>query len=317
MSKRRVNKQQAIRIKKIQDNYLQPDQTDDCFDGLVITRFGRHAEIEDNTGKRIHCAIRANIDSLVAGDLVIWQPTEKDQGVVVSRYPRTTVLERPDKYNPVKSVAANISQLLIVVAVKPELSWQLLDSYLVIAENLNIKPIIVLNKVDLPSQPIISTLEKYYAPLNYAILYLSKQNKDAYQALHEVLNNQTNVFVGQSGVGKSSIISEILPNEKEILTAAISTQSELGCHTTSNSRFYHLPSGGALIDSPGVREFGLWKMDKQDILYGFRECRELAKTCKFRNCTHVATPGCSLIEAVDANKISSQRYNNLIYLLSQ
>lgn len=317
MSKRRVNKQQTIRIQQIQANFREHDQIDDCYDGLVISRFGRHAEVEHPELGRIHCAIRPNIHSLVAGDNIIWQPSEKGQGVIVSCYPRTSVLGRADRRGQVKPVAANVTQLIIVIAVKPEMSWQLLDSYLVVAENLNLAATIVLNKADLPSQSIISVLNECYLPLGYPILHISKQDKPTFLPLHQSLNQQINVFVGQSGVGKSSLISEVLPHEKDILTGDISLQSELGCHTTSNSRLYHLPAGGALIDSPGVREFKLGKIPKEDIIYGFRECRPLVQACKFRNCTHIATPGCALIESVKSGVVSSKRYESLLNLISQ
>jgi len=138
MSKRRINKQQSERIQKIQANYRQQAENNASLNGLVLSRFSRHADIEDSQGKRIHCSIRPNIDSLVAGDKVIWQPEGAKGGVILSRYPRTSMLGRPDKRGECKPVAANISQVIIVVAAKPELTWPLLDSYLVMAEHLGL-----------------------------------------------------------------------------------------------------------------------------------------------------------------------------------
>lgn len=316
MTKRRINKQQAVRIKKIQTDY-QINQSDKVFDGLVITRFSRHAEIETADKQRIRCSIRPNIDSLVAGDRVIWQMEGDNQGIVVSRYPRRSVLGRPDKRGLYRAVAANITQLVVVAAVKPELSFPLLDSYLVMAEQLDLDLVIVLNKVDLPSEALQEQLLAIYKPLGYPVLFVSKENGQGYDMLSQLLDNQISVFVGQSGVGKSSLIAEILPHEENIQTGEISTISELGCHTTSNSRLYHLLTGGSLIDSPGVREFGLWKISPSDLIRGYKEFSPLISSCKFRNCNHLDSPGCAIMAAVEAKTVSKLRYENFIKLVLQ
>ncbi|STX52587.1 EngC GTPase [Legionella busanensis] len=317
MGKRRLNKQQTARVQRIQASYQQPHiDSSNHEDGLIISRFSRHAEVEDNKGKRFHCSIRPNIDSLVAGDRVVWQSTGIDQGVVLSRYPRKTILTRTDKRDEHKPIAANISQVFIVVAPKPAISWMLLDSYLVMAENLQLQVQIVLNKVDLSCLSLRQELINHYQPLGYNLLFTSKEDLNSYLILQQALRDHVNVFVGQSGVGKSSLIEKILPHEK-IQVAAISELSELGCHTTSNSRFYHLPQGGALIDSPGVRDFSLSNISAAEAIHGFREFRELASHCKFRNCNHRDNPGCALIDAVKQGHVSLSRYENLLKIKAQ
>ena len=320
MSKRRITKQQSSRIQKNQDAYqhspLINDPSQPNHNGLVITRFGRHAEIETTDKQRIHCSIRPNLEAIVAGDQVIWQQTSEDQGVVVSCCPRQSVLGRPDSRGNYKPVAANITQLLIVVAPKPEISWALLDSYLIMAELLQLNACIILNKIDLDCEGIKKELLLVYQALSYRVLFTCQKNQQGKKELLLQLKDQTSVFVGQSGVGKSSLISQVLPHET-ISVADISKQSELGCHTTSNSRFFHLPQGGALIDSPGVRAFGLWECSKKDIIYGFREFRTLGTQCKFSNCIHVNTPGCAILDAVEKKTVSKNRYDNLIKLLSE
>jgi ribosome biogenesis GTPase len=315
MTKRQLSKQQTIRIQKKQANYQQvSEKTGELNqDGLVIARFSRHAEIETKHGSRLLCSIRPTIDSLVAGDRVIWQPTSNNkQGVVVSRYPRQSVLGRPDKRHGSKPVAANISQVIVVVAPKPELVWSLLDSYLVMAENLRLKLTIVLNKIDLPCESLRQELLDCYQPLGYQVLFTRQAKCYGYDSLQKALNQHVSVFVGQSGVGKSSLIAGILPHETKIQVADISSQSELGCHTTSNSRLYHLLTGGSIIDSPGVREFGLWRMSFADIVYGFREFRDLVSECKYRNCNHRDSPGCAIIKASKQNPLLQRRYDSLI-----
>lgn len=319
MSKRRINKQQSARIQKIQANYRQ--KTDDeslAEDGLVLARFSRHANIEDSKGNRVHCSIRPNIDSLVAGDRVIWQPEGGKSGIVVSRYPRASMLGRPDKRGAFKPIAANITQVIVVIAAKPELSWPLLDSYLVMIEQLgDLKVCIVLNKIDLDSDAIQQELIAYYQPLGYPVLFTTSQSNQGYDLLKQTLNREVSVFVGQSGVGKSSLISGLLPHELNIQKAEISASSELGCHTTSNSRYYHLPSGGALIDSPGVREIGLWHIPRTEITRGYREFKPLISQCKFRNCNHIDSPGCAIINALSEEKLSQKRYDSYLKLISQ
>lgn len=318
MSKRRINKQQTARIEKIQKNYHEDLKSkDDLADGLVITRFSKHVEVEDNFGKHIRCSIRPNLDILVAGDKVIWQAEGVNQGVVVSLYPRSSVLAKPTSSGTAKPVAANITQLIIVIAPKPLISWPLLDSYLVMAETLHLQAIILLNKTDMPCESLRKQLLQDYSNLNYSILQNNKYDPHGLEQLKQALNNQISVFVGQSGVGKSSIISSILPHEQNISINDLSEISELGKHTTSNSRYYHLPSGGALIDSPGVREFSLWHIDYTEIAWGYPEFRPFLSQCKFRNCTHRNTPHCAVIKAKNEGIIMKNRYENFIKLCLQ
>ena len=321
MSKRRISDKQSARIEKKQTRFRQEtastDDTKATTSGLVITRYGRHAQIENAEKSRIHCSIRPNLESLVAGDRVIWQAEGNRQGVVISCFPRESVLGRPDKQGRLRPVAANITQIMIVVAPKPQISWSLLDSYLVVAERLRLHACIVLNKIDLASAELQQQLLRQYDPLGYPILFTGHDNSEGYLSLQKALDNHTSVFVGQSGVGKSSLISHILPLEENIQTGAISVGSELGCHTTSNSFFYHLPTGGALIDSPGVREFGLWHMPAREVAKGYREFVPFLDQCKFRNCNHRDAPGCALLQALHAGLIAPSRYENYVKISTQ
>ena len=320
MSKRRISIQQSARIEKKQKNYRQSnltEQLDGTSDGLVIKRFSRHALVESTERARTLCSIRPTITSLVAGDRVVWQAEGAGQGVVVSCYPRQSSLGRPDKRGQLKPIAANISQIMIVVAPKPEISWPLLDSYLVMAEYLHIHACIVLNKIDMASDVMREQLIAQYKPLGYSILFTSQDDKSSFKLLEKALDNQISVFVGQSGVGKSSLIAQILPLELTIQTGAISTRTELGRHTTSTSCLYHLPTGGALIDSPGVREFGLWHMPVTEIAKGYREFAPYLAQCKFRNCNHRDALGCALVDAVKNNLVTRHRYDNYVKISTQ
>ena len=317
MSKRRISHQQSHRINQKQSRYQERAASaspETLTEGLVIKRYSRLALIEDNSGHRLRCAIRADIHSLVAGDRVIWQPEGQDSGVVLSVSPRQSVLNRPDFRGVLKAVAANITQVMIVVAPIPDISWALLDSYLVMTESLQLNACIVLNKTDLACDVAKERLQNLYKPLGYSVLYVSRENGAQQAELLATLNDQTSVFVGQSGVGKSSIISRILPQEDDIVTGEVSEHSNLGRHTTSNSCLYHLTGGGHLIDSPGVREFGLSDMPIRNIAEGFREFRTYITECQFRNCNHQKAPGCAVMKALNLGEISQARYDSYVKL---
>lgn len=319
MSKRRINKQQFARIKKTQQNYHNTisQNNNTLLSGLVISRYGKYVEIEDSQGQCFICTTRPTLETLVAGDKVIWQIEGQRQGVIVSLYPRNSLLAKPTQSGLKKPVAANMTQLIVVIAPKPEISWPLLDSYLLIAETLKLHAIIILNKVDLPCDLIKNELTSIYQPLDYPIIWLSHDQQANEELLQKTLNHQISVFVGQSGVGKSSLISRILPHEKNIATNRISENSELGKHTTSNSRFYHIPSGGGLIDSPGVREFSLWLMNSSAIAKGYKEFQPYLTQCKYRNCSHIDTPHCAILSAIARGEISATRYENFVKLAIQ
>ena len=325
MSKRRITKQQHLRIKTKQQSYYQQSNSQQASTGsslaqeygLVIRCFGRQAEVETTAKQRILCSVRTHIETIVAGDIVVWQATTKDHGVILSCTPRHSVLTRPDRHKSDKPVAANISQMIIVVAPIPEINWLLLDSYLVMAEISKIKPCIILNKADLPHELIYKEIELTYIPLGYSILTLSRISPSNYPVLEKILSGETSVFVGQSGVGKSSIISKLLPQES-IAVGSVSDSAQLGRHTTTNSQYYHLPAGGALIDSPGIRSLHLGERNKETIISGFKELKKLAVQCKFSNCNHSEnTPQCAVQAALAQNKISPRRFNSFLYLINQ
>lgn len=317
MKNRRISKQQQNRIKKKQESLRQKDifQDNSLCAGLVIMRHSKHAYVENENGSLINCSIRPNIDAVVAGDHVIWQEDGYKHGVIVSREPRKSILGRPDDNGKIKPIAANITQILIITAPFPSISWTLLDSYLVMADFLNIPACIILNKTDLESDEVQTELLKNYEPLGYPILFTNKKITDD-KNLKRILHNQTSVLVGQSGVGKSSLIAKILPEEvNNIRTGDLSTANQTGCHTTSNSRLYHLTSGGAIIDSPGIRELNLWNMPNNQIASGYREFKPYINQCKFRNCSHKDTPGCAVINAVKNKIINLNRYQNYLKML--
>lgn len=315
---RRVRDNQQKRLKKQADT-IQWDEAmlGDSRRGLVITRFGQHADIEDTeTGLIERCNLRRGIESLVSGDKVIWRKGLESMagisGVVEAVEPRTSVLTRPDYYDGLKPVAANIDQMVIVSSVLPELSLNIIDRYLIAAETLGIEPLLVLNKIDLLQEAELATYREWladYEKIGYKILYVSKRSGAGIAELEAQLQDRINIFVGQSGVGKSSLVNALIP-ELDIEEGEISELSGLGQHTTTAARLYHIPSGGNLIDSPGVREFGLWHLEPEEITKAYLEFRPYLGGCKFRDCKHADDPGCIIREAVENGEISEVRYDN-------
>lgn len=309
MSKRRINKQQSTRIASVQQSYHSEGE---ARPGRVLVRFGKHAEVEDEDGVLVHCALRPNLPPLVAGDRVLWEARAPGQGVVVSQFPRSSVLERAGLHNTVKPVAANLTQLLVVIAPMPLPSWALVDSYMALACMQGLSVCLVLNKVDLPCEDARHMLAHYQA-LGFKTLTLSRDTP--LTPLEAVLKDEISVFVGQSGVGKSSLITRLLPHRPALETGEISERTGLGRHTTSHSRYFHLPHGGALVDSPGVREFSLTHLNFPALAGAFPEFK--LNSCRFRNCNHEDAPGCAILDAIAQNSALSHRYPSFLALFAR
>ncbi|MEQ3640432.1 MAG: small ribosomal subunit biogenesis GTPase RsgA [Alteromonas sp.] len=315
--KRQVAANRSKRLQEKQTTSLSatPDESA-LISGTVIGRFGKHADVESAEGTIYRCHIRRTVESVVCGDTVFFSKGDTtDTGVnsvIEIVKDRRSVLTRPDFYDGVKPIAANIDRIIVVSAILPSLSTNIIDRYLVACEDIGITPLIVINKVELLSEDERADVARQlitYEKLGYEVLYTSCATGEGIEALNAYLNNNISVFVGQSGVGKSSLINQVLPDADE-LTGEISTNSGLGQHTTTTAKLLHLPAGGDLIDSPGVREFGLWHIPSERITWGFIEFRDYLGGCKFRDCKHLNDPGCLIREAVDEGKISSERFES-------
>jgi ribosome biogenesis GTPase len=280
--------------------------------GTVIAAFRHHTLVKDHEGNLFKCQQRKSVGQVVCGDIIYWQHEDAETGVITSIEERHSILQRPDINNNLRIIASNIDQVFIVVAHKPALNEGLIDRYLVAAENSHLKPIILLNKIDLFDDEEFTALKnrlQLYKDIGYTVIYTSAKQENGLDSLKELLDDNNNIFVGQSGVGKSSLINTILKSDARI--GEISESTGKGKHTTTTAYLYPLEnSRGHIIDSPGVREFGLIKLSEEDVLYGFTEFKPFIGTCKFRNCAHKNEPGCALLEAVKDKKITEQRWNS-------
>ena len=278
--------------------------------GLVITRYGQRQLVESNNGDLFQATGRQNIGLSVAGDRVLFQKVEGDEGVVTAVYPRKTELKRQDRL-----IAANIDQLWLVVAIEPHYQFELIDRYLTMAENSNLPINIIVNKIELSiDDNQLSNDFSHYIDLGYDVHFLSVKNKTNLEKLKKSLVDRSHIFLGQSGVGKSSLINSLIP-DLDLRVNEISTKSKLGKHTTTNTTIYHIPSGGDLIDSPGIREFQLDDLTEKQIVNGFREFKSLIGKCRFRNCQHINEPNCAIKKAIESGNINSSRYESYLNIL--
>lgn len=330
MSKRKLNRRQQWRIEKIQsertarvgkrdeliDQQLNAGELGAEQEGLIIAHYGRQVDVEclsgTNKGQISRCYMRANLEVLVTGDKVVWRPGPSQDGVVEARMDRRNSLSRPDSRGQLKPVAANIDYIIIVFAPEPYAHANLIDRYIVAAENTGIEPVLLLNKTDLLNEdnaPRLMEMAERYQQIGYKVLTASTQDEEGLTLLKSLLDQKISVFVGQSGVGKSSLVNTLLPGIN-IRVGELSEQTRKGMHTTTTAMLFHLPFGGDLIDSPGIREFGLWHMDAREVANGFREFDPVLGTCKFRDCSHKREPGCALIGALEAGEISQERFES-------
>lgn len=326
MSKRRLSQQQQARIAEKQQRELVSEFDDSnaadvskC-NGRVISHFGQQVDIEplpyQPSQPAVRCFQRANLPPLVTGDLVVWESGEDDTGVVVAVGQRASVFGRPAFDGNFKPMAANIDRVLIVIAPIPEPFPNLIDRYLAAIETLNLEATLVLNKVDLhdgQSRPDLDNMLSIYQSIGYPVHKVSASEGVGFAALQQDLAGQTTVLVGQSGVGKSSLINRL----SEYAVAAVGPLSEAkpkGTHTTTTAKLFHLADFD-LIDSPGIREFSLGHIEADRLFNGFREFRPFAGCCKFRDCKHQSEPGCALLQATAAGTIHPQRLESYFQIL--
>jgi ribosome biogenesis GTPase len=286
--------------------------------GRVIASHGRDASVLDESGRTVHCRLRGRRLAVVCGDRVRWSEaaTEGGGGVLVEVLPRRSLLARISARGDAEPVAANLTQLLAVVAPVPAPDFGLCDRYLAAASWNGLEACIVANKSDLPGADGASAAEfEDYIRIGYDVVRASKRREDGVDALRARLAGHTSVLVGQSGVGKSSLTNRLIPGV-EAAVAEVSRASEAGRHTTTTASLYALPSGGEIIDSPGVRDFSPPLPAAREVAGGYREIAAVGTECRFRDCLHRREPGCAVAAAAAAGRISARRLESYRRLLA-
>lgn len=262
---------------------------------------------------------------VTVGDFVFFEKMEGNEGIIAHVEPRKSVLSRADNLDRRKNqmIAANVDQVLITTSVvNPPLKTSILDRYIIAAHRGSLEPIIVINKIDLLNSEdpeVVLQKEMYdatieaYAQAGVKVISISAENGEGMDKLKEAMKDKVSVFSGQSGVGKTSLINELTGLDLRIGKTVDRTKK--GSHTTSYSQLIPLTFGGWCVDTPGIRSFGVWDLDRKDIDDYFDEIQEASHDCKYPDCTHTQEQGCAVMAAVEAGKISPLRYESYLMLV--
>jgi len=290
---------------------------------LVLVSYGSQGVVLLPGGERKRCKFRRGVGRPYCGDQVMVGRADDNSLVVESILPSKNYFVRADERQRQHIIAANLDQVLIVVAARPLPSRDLMERYLLAVHSLGIEPVIVMNKTDLEvpadetaaGADVLAHMPDYEA-LGYRVIRTSCKTSPGIEHLQPELKNKTSILVGQSGVGKSSLINQLLP-DLDIQTGALSTATGKGTHTTTSTMLYQFTGGGYLIDSPGVWEYGIWKLSNWELEAGFIEFKPWLGQCRFNDCVHASEPDCAIKQAVADGHIQNWRYQSYLRLLEQ
>jgi len=293
--------------------------------GLVLKTTGSRYSIRDDSGNVFSCTIRGKLrlrgvkttNPITVGDVVDFEIDESGSGTISGiRERKNYIIRRSTNLSRESHViAANLDQtILIVTIIKPETQLAFIDRYLVTAEAYSIPSILVFNKIDIYDDEINNKLNEYisiYSKIGYKCIKVSAETRENLSELVSVLKGKTSLISGNSGVGKSTLINRVEPN-LNLKTEEISSYHLSGKHTTTFSEMFELSIGGFIIDTPGIKGFGLIDISKEELYHFFPEIFQHSKDCRFYNCTHIHEPGCAVIQAVNSGEISPSRYINYV-----
>ncbi len=289
------------------------------FKGRVLEGFGSSYTVLYRGGL-YSCTLRGKFRKILkethspiaVGDYIKFSKLKNKDGVIEELLERKNKISRPSKWGPSKEkiMVSNVDHIVAVISAKnPDLKTNLLDRMLLVAERESLQALICINKADLVEKTELDPVLELYTKLRYRIMAVSALSGFGLEDLKDRLKNKFSVFIGQSGVGKTSLLNRIQPN-LDLKVQEISRYSNKGKHTTSFVSTFHLDFGGMIADTPGFRDFGLWGVQPEELVYLFREFRRYYDKCRFNPCSHVHEPGCAVREAVSKEKITELRYNS-------
>lgn len=281
-------------------------------EGLVIAHLGQGIAVEYD-GKTALCHPKRKLETVAVGDRVLWRISAPGQGSVEEILPRRSLLTRPSRNDKTRPVAANIDTVFVVFAPEPYCDFLLIDQYLALCENRNIDVALVFNKTDLNTEITLLNELALYERLGYPIFRVSTLQRQGLEKLEQTMFGRTSLLTGQSGVGKSSLTNALIP-DKDLKINSICATTKHGRHTTTAATLYHLPSGGDLIDSPGVAIFGLDGLTESQLAHGYREFQPYIDHCRFVDCRHVDDKDCAVRLAAEQGDIPISRYRRFLKL---
>ena len=282
---------------------------------LVVATYSRRMQLRLPDGGRVDARIKGKRIKPVCGDRVEAEPIPGEvDWLITAVCERRNELTRPNQRGQVEVLAANIDRLLVMAASTPEPEWSIVDRYLCAAELIDASAAVIFNKTDLPASESVDEVLDDYAKIGYQAVRCSAKTGRNLDAVAALLRDGVSIIVGQSGVGKSSLINRLLQDDRQRV-AAVSDRSGEGRHTTVNSAMLPLPGGGAVIDSPGVRDYAP-ALRPEEVVVGYREIAATGRDCRFANCRHLREPGCAVKAAVENGAISKRRYDSYRHLLA-
>ncbi len=301
---------------------LEIDESN-CRLGRVLSVHGLNTNVRTDDGERLKCAVRGILKSLstdqrnvvVAGDRVLISTTSPGEGVIERVEPRKSMICRTSREKQ-HVLVANVDQLLIVgSAAEPTLKPNLIDRFLLTAEKNRLQPIICINKVDLVDIADLQPLVGVYAQMGYQVVLLSCETGFGIEYIKRCVIGKDSVVVGQSGVGKSSLLNTIDPT-LNLTVNQVSAENQKGKHTTSAARFIPIQQGGHIVDTPGIRQFQLWDVIPAEVEGFLRDLRPYINLCRFPDCTHTHEEQCAVKDAVADGRLDARRYESYCHIFA-
>jgi len=283
--------------------------------GLVVATYSRRMQLLLPDGRRVDARIKGKRIKPVCGDRVEAEPIpDEPDWLITAVCARRNELTRPNLRGKVEVLAANIDRLLVMAAPAPDPDWSIVDRYLCAAELIGASAAVIFNKSDLRAAESVDEVLNDYTRIGYRAVRCSAKHRLNIDAVAALMRDGVSIIVGQSGVGKSSLINRLLQDDRQRV-AAVSDKSGEGRHTTVNSAMLQLPGGGAVIDSPGVRDYAP-ALRPEEVVAGYREISAAGQDCRFANCRHLREPGCAVKDAVEKGTVSKRRYDSYRHLLA-